>query len=235
MAIPSEALRAPRPVLCIGALMVDMVCHVPCLPLSGEGIVASSLSYEVGGCAHNTACAIAELGLPVRLFAPLGSGPYADLLRKRLGSRGFDGFETNAPYDNGACLCMVEQDKEGDYAGRAGRQACRPFPQVGEPTSGNPPATTGRAPAPENDCERRLHTGASDYRSRGSTDDSMAEAMPAMASSLALLQSQTGAALRFFAGRSGLIRWSVEASGAFPSRPSASPAKHSKIGVDAQA
>lgn len=112
MAIPSEALRAPRPVLCIGALMVDMVCHVPCLPLSGEGIVASSLSYEVGGCAHNTACAIAELGLPVRLFAPLGSGPYADLLRKRLGSRGFDGFETNAPYDNGACLCMVEPDGE---------------------------------------------------------------------------------------------------------------------------
>lgn len=84
---------AGKSVLVIGALIVDSVCHVPTLPRSGEGVVAESALTALGGCAHNTACAIKELGLPVTLFAPIGQGIYADYVRIELARRGLEGFE----------------------------------------------------------------------------------------------------------------------------------------------
>lgn len=117
------------------------------------------------------------------------------------------------------------QDKEGDYAGRAGRQACRPFPQAGKPSCGNPPSTAERGLTLESDCEGPLHASRCDYRRRGSTDEPIADAIPEIALSLSPPQSQTGAASGFFAGLSGLIRESAAASGSLPPRPRASPAK----------
>lgn len=105
-------MRESTGVLAIGALIVDMVCHVPCLPVSGEGIVAESASMAVGGCAHNTACVVQELGMPVKLCAPLGSGVYAAWLREQLRARGLAGLDVSSSYDNGVCMCMIEPDGE---------------------------------------------------------------------------------------------------------------------------
>ncbi len=102
-----------KPVLAIGAIMADVVCTVPQVPRSGEGVVAESAAVEVGGCAFNSACAVRELGFDVRLFAPLGAGLYADHLRARLRDRGFSGVDVQgADRDNGVCLCMVEPGGE---------------------------------------------------------------------------------------------------------------------------
>lgn len=106
------AMQESKGVLAIGALIVDMVCHVPRLPGSGEGIVAESVSMAVGGCAHNTACAVQELGMPVMLCAPLGSGMHAAWLRDQLQTRGLAGLNVSSPYDNGVCMCMIEPDGE---------------------------------------------------------------------------------------------------------------------------
>lgn len=105
-------MEGPQGVLAIGALIVDMVCRVPRLPDSGEGVVAESASMAVGGCAHNTACAVRELGAEVALCAPLGSGVHAEWLRARLAERGLSGLEVASSYDNGVCMCMVEPDGE---------------------------------------------------------------------------------------------------------------------------
>lgn len=98
--------------LVVGAILEDIVCHVPRLPLSGEGVVADSVSAAAGGCAYNSACAIKELGLPVFLFAPLGAGPHADFLRMKLADRGLSAVEAGDGFDNGACVCMVEPGGE---------------------------------------------------------------------------------------------------------------------------
>lgn len=99
-------------VLAIGALIVDMVCRVPRLPQSGEGVVAESVSMAVGGCAHNTACAVQGLGMNVGLCAPLGSGMYGKWIRSQLKERGLSALEVASPYDNGVCMCMIEPDGE---------------------------------------------------------------------------------------------------------------------------
>lgn len=104
-------------ILAIGSVMVDMVCRVPRLPVSGEGVVADGVQVAVGGCALNSANVIRQLNRPVFLFAPLGEGFYASFAKRELAARGFGGLPVSAcgdgvVRDNGACLCSVEPDGE---------------------------------------------------------------------------------------------------------------------------
>ena len=71
-------MNAQQPaVLAVGAIMVDMVCRVQHLPLSGEGIVVEESRATVGGCAFNSANVLRQLGAPYELFAPVGRGIFA--------------------------------------------------------------------------------------------------------------------------------------------------------------
>ena len=99
-------------ILCIGAIMADVMSHVPALPQRGEGVVVAHTSVQVGGCAFNSANAIRQLGAPHRLFAPLGQGIYARFIRDELAARGLTGLEVETTLDCGSCLCLVEPDGE---------------------------------------------------------------------------------------------------------------------------
>ena len=77
-------------VLAVGAIMVDLVCRVPRLPRSGEGIVVEGACATVGGCAFNAANALRQLGAPYELFAPVGSGMFAGHVERELCERGLD-------------------------------------------------------------------------------------------------------------------------------------------------
>lgn len=108
--------RAPLPVLAVGAVMVDAVCHVPRLPGSGEGVVVQSVSATLGGCALNSAAAVLDAGVPCRLFAPLGQGMFAGFVKQRLDELGLEVFRPPladaepTSRDSGACVCFVEPD-----------------------------------------------------------------------------------------------------------------------------
>lgn len=99
-------------VLCIGAVMVDVVCRVPRLPARGEGVIATERTQTLGGCAFNSGCAVRELGAPCFLLAPLGTGPTADFIRAGLAARGLAALEIDTTFDCGVCTCLVEPDGE---------------------------------------------------------------------------------------------------------------------------
>lgn len=98
-------------VLAVGAIMVDMVCQVARLPLSGEGIVVEESQAAVGGCAFNAANVMRQLGAPHELFAPVGSGIFAGFVERELDARGLQAphFDTR---DSGGCVCFVEPSGE---------------------------------------------------------------------------------------------------------------------------
>ncbi len=100
-------------VLAVGSIMVDLLCRVPRLPLSGEGIVVEDERAMLGGCAFNSANAVRQLGVPCRLFAPVGEGVFAGFVERGLKERGIEAFHVAAgpdgiAHDNGGCVCFVE-------------------------------------------------------------------------------------------------------------------------------
>jgi sugar/nucleoside kinase (ribokinase family) len=99
-------------ILCIGAIIADIVCELPRLPASGDGLVVSSNRMSLGGCAFNNANVIRQLGGEVQLFAPLGAGLFASFVRQELNRVGLRGLEVEAQLDSGVCICLVEPSGE---------------------------------------------------------------------------------------------------------------------------
>ena len=82
--------------LIIGAAMLDIV-------------------MTVGGCAYNVADIQKHFQVPYTLFAPVGTGIYADIIRKKLEQTGHESPIHSKLRDNGYCLCMVEADGERTF------------------------------------------------------------------------------------------------------------------------
>ena len=54
------------------------------IPKSGTDVYAKGQSMMVGGCAYNVADILKHFGVNYTLFAPIGTGMYADFIRKEL-------------------------------------------------------------------------------------------------------------------------------------------------------
>ncbi len=108
-----------RAILAVGAVITDLVCRVPRLPMSGEGVVAEEVRAAVGGCALNSANVLRQLGVPYTLFAPVGQGVFAGFVERELAARGMEALrvpegrgDDGAVYDNSGCVCFVEPEGE---------------------------------------------------------------------------------------------------------------------------
>lgn len=97
---------------CVGAIMVDEVCHVSRVPKSGECSVVLQRDAALGGCAFNAANIARQLGAKCLLFAPVGKGLYARFVVGELNARGLSALEVDGECDCGSCLCLVEPDGE---------------------------------------------------------------------------------------------------------------------------
>lgn len=104
--------RCEKGVLCIGAVMADVVCRIPRLPERGEGVIAAERTQTLGGCAFNSGCAVRELDVPCFLLAPIGKGPTADFIHDGLEERGLAALDVPTDLDCGVCTCLVEPDGE---------------------------------------------------------------------------------------------------------------------------
>ena len=117
-------------VLFVGSIMVDVIAPVPRLPLSGQGVVAEGVVSRLGGCAFNSANIARQLAgtrvdAPVvRLFAPVGEGPYGSFVRDELEARGMEVFAPGAGSDSGAALCLIEPDGERTMLTLPGIERC---------------------------------------------------------------------------------------------------------------
>lgn len=101
--------------LVIGAAMLDIVMQIERLPKTGEDVYAKSQEMTVGGCAYNVADIQKHFQAPYTLFAPVGTGIYADIIGKKLGQAGHKSPLHSEAQDNGYCLCMVEADGERTF------------------------------------------------------------------------------------------------------------------------
>ena len=99
----------------IGAAMLDIVMEIDRIPKSGTDVYAKGQSMMVGGCAYNVADILKHFGVNYTLFAPIGTGMYADFIRKELKKAGHESPVHCENSDNGYCLCMVEADGERTF------------------------------------------------------------------------------------------------------------------------
>ena len=77
-----EGKRVMKKNLIIGAAMLDIVMQIERLPKTGEDVYAQSQEMMVGGCAYNVADIQKHFHVPYTLFAPVGTGIYADIIRR---------------------------------------------------------------------------------------------------------------------------------------------------------
>ena len=100
--------------LVIGAAMLDIVVKMERLPRSGEDMYMNSQEMTVGGCAYNVTDILKHFEVPYTLFAPIGTGVYADIIEKELAKNGHESL-IRAAQDNGYCMCIVEADGERTF------------------------------------------------------------------------------------------------------------------------
>ena len=99
----------------IGAAMLDIVMEIDQIPKSGTDVYAKGQKMMVGGCAYNVANILKHFGVAYTLFAPIGTGMYADFICKELAKAGHESMIHAEESDNGYCLCMVEADGERTF------------------------------------------------------------------------------------------------------------------------
>ncbi len=79
-----------RKLVVIGNCTVDLSFEVARFPIPGETLLANDTRLDIGGKGVNQAVVAARTGVPVLLFAALGTDPLAGMVRSRLADAGFD-------------------------------------------------------------------------------------------------------------------------------------------------
>ena len=76
--------------LVVGAAIVDLMMKVERLPKSGEDIPCKETKTVVGGCAYNVANTLRNLKCEHDLCVPVGSGSFADIIRRGMKEKGYE-------------------------------------------------------------------------------------------------------------------------------------------------
>lgn len=119
-------MTAPRPIVCLGIMVADVVGRpVRSIPAPGRLALVDEISLHTGGCAVNSASALARLGLPVEVIGKVGADPLGDfvlhaLARRGIGSRGVQRDDTAG---TSATMVLVEPDGERRFVHYLGANA----------------------------------------------------------------------------------------------------------------
>lgn len=85
--------------LFVGRATLDLLYRLSSLPTEDTKVYAQQVIHAPGGPATNAALACLRLGTPATLIAPLGSGPWADVVRSALHSAGLPVIDLAANTD----------------------------------------------------------------------------------------------------------------------------------------
>lgn len=99
-------------VLVIGAAYVDVVVNVQHLPQSGEDVAGVWRSTQVGGSAFNVQRALTYAGVTADLFAPVGQGEHAAIVKATFQRLGIPVLVRDESADNGWDVSFVEANGE---------------------------------------------------------------------------------------------------------------------------
>ena len=108
-------MTGKRPkIVVVGGCYVDMAIKCDRVPLPGESLVGSALSYSISGPGPTQAVQAALCGCEVYLIGKVGNGSVAEMLRKSLEEYGINiGYLNTATAKNTGCVVTMV-DAEGD-------------------------------------------------------------------------------------------------------------------------
>ncbi|MDD6815672.1 MAG: PfkB family carbohydrate kinase [Firmicutes bacterium] len=106
---------AMKKILVIGSTVADIIIELDRLPVTAEDVHVKSQSMSLGGCAHNVADMLRHFDVPFTLFSPVGTGLYADFVRKELTVKGMESPISVPDRANGCCYCFVEASGERTF------------------------------------------------------------------------------------------------------------------------
>lgn len=113
-------------IVCLGIMVADVVGRpVRSIPAPGRLALVDEMSLHTGGCAINTATALARLGLPVEVIGKVGRDPFGDFLVQALVQRGIGsrGVLRDASAGTSATMVLVETDGERRFVHYIGANA----------------------------------------------------------------------------------------------------------------
>ncbi len=115
-----------KPILCLGILVADIVGRpLRTVPDPGRLVLVDEMSLHTGGCASNTATALARLGLPVEVIGKIGSDSFGDFVLNALTERkiGIKGIRRDKEVGTSATMVMVAPDGERRFVHYIGANA----------------------------------------------------------------------------------------------------------------
>ena len=103
---------APRSILVVGSLNLDLVMHVSRMPVAGETLATEESATLCGGKGANQAVACARLGAPVSMIGRLGDDPAGLMLRTALAEEAIalDGVATTPGTASGIAVVILTPD-----------------------------------------------------------------------------------------------------------------------------
>ncbi len=101
-------------VVVVGGVYIDMAVKCEHVPLPGQGVSGSSLSYTVTGAGANEAVEAALCGCRVHLISKVGGGPFGGLVKETLAEYGVetDFVHTAEAKNTGMVVTMVNSEGE---------------------------------------------------------------------------------------------------------------------------
>jgi len=105
-------------VVCLGILVADVIARpVDDLPERGTVALVEEISLRAGGCAVNTASALAKLGARAGVAGKVGADPFGDFLLGVLDQRGVDrrGVLRDPAVPTSATVALVGSDGERTF------------------------------------------------------------------------------------------------------------------------
>jgi len=115
-----------KPIICLGILVADIVGRpLLTVPDPGRLVLVDEMSLHTGGCAINTATALARLGLPVEVIGKIGTDSFGDFVLKALAERGISskGVTRDRNVGTSATMVMVAPDGERRFVHYLGANA----------------------------------------------------------------------------------------------------------------
>ncbi|MCG2769833.1 MAG: carbohydrate kinase family protein, partial [Anaerolineae bacterium] len=104
-----------KSVVCLGILVADVVGRpLKALPDRGRLVLVDEMSLHTGGCAINTATALARLDVPVEVTGRIGPDAFGDFLLSELHSRGIGVGSVSRDPEIGTSVTMVMVDTDGE-------------------------------------------------------------------------------------------------------------------------
>lgn len=126
-------MSSSKPIFCLGIMVADLIGR-PLLemPERGSLTLVDEMGLYPGGCAVNTAVALARLGLPVHLIGKIGQDPLGDFLVSSLVATdvGVQGVRRDARLATSATMVMIDPDGERRFVHHIGANAALSFEDV---------------------------------------------------------------------------------------------------------